>query len=519
MIRSKFVEYAAYVTYGFSFVMFIMSLFFNKPFVFVFSVPVQVLCFGLGVSVFSGIVWFVQTRAERSRLYALFTRHKQRAIMLVLGGLFIVQVLFVSQFYQATAHDPAYIYHVSQQTLQQNAGLTYFSTYPNNLLLLFFERAIYTVSTLLPVAVDVYFILVVINIIAIDVSLYLIYKITKKIFNEKLAIYAFVLGILLLGFTPWLTGVYSDTLSLPIGLVIFYLYLQVKERKTMKSKITYGIGIGTLVYIGYLLKPSTVFVALSILLIEAFLCNYKRLMKDSKKVLVSVALGAAVFVGMIGVKLPYTYAVEHQRIVPYDSSLNFPMTHWLMLGLNEAEFRGNTTYGMWSRVDYETTFNEPTIAAKRQRNMSVITARLRAFGLRGYARHLWDKARWTLGDGTFSWGHDGVLTGVRARGGIGQTIEHFVYHGGKYHKYYAYTLQTLWLFVLFALGCVVFKMKKYQSKPFFIMTCTIFGSILFILLFEGRGRYLINNLGFMIIVAAIGIEKFVEVLSQPKMKK
>jgi len=521
MIRGKLLKAGSYMTYSYILIMFLMAMFFNKPFVFVFSIPLQTICFVLGALLFIFLAFTFRSHIEQFRFFARFGRSTRQRVVGGLLLLFVIQLIFISQFYSPTAHDSAYIYSIAQSTFAQNSQLTYFSTYPNNFLLLFFEYGLHIINEWVGLGIELYLILVILNIVLIDVTIYLIYIITKRLYTQRVASLSLLLGVLLLGFTPWLTAVYSDTLSLPIALGIFYVYLQLKEPITMKRKLLYAVFLGILLYGGFLLKPSTIFSGIALGLVELLMCNYKLLIRQPAKIIVFGCISAAVVCGMYCVRLPYNYMVEHQRIVPYDSSANFPFTHWLMLGLNEGEFNSQTTYGMWAQNDYETSNNPEGAEAKIRANMVVIKDRLRAFSVIGYLHHLWNKSIWVLGDGTFSWGHDGVLHPVReARDeGITKMVQSFVYPKGQTHSYYAYMLQTIWFIVLFNLALVLFSIKKYASKEFFIITCTIFGSIVFILLFEGRARYLINNLGFYIIAASLGLTQLLDSLERFRRKQ
>jgi len=509
MIRTKIIKGAAYALYLYLFIMFLMVLFFNLPGMFVFSIPLQVLCFILGVTVFIGTIYIVHNRLGQSSSFATINERDNIILMSVMLLLFIVQLVFVHQFYMPAGTDAHDIYMSAQGlpivSSANPLALTYFSTFPNNFFLLFFEHAIYQLNLFIGTGFDFYWVLVVINIIAIDVGLYLVYTISKKIFSRKIACYAFVLGILLLGFSPWLTVVYSDTLSIPFTLLIFYLYLKLKETTHVNMKLCYSLLIGIFVYIAFLIKPAAMFSGIAIVCIEVFMCDYKRLFKNAKKALLVASISIAVFIGMFTVRLPYNYLVEHQQLVPYDASMNMPFTYWMMIGLKETEDGGFTMYG-YSAQDFTTTYGIVGKEAKSAHTISTIKQRLKEFGVFGYLHYLWQKSIWILGDGTFYWGRGGVREQVQSSSGISQLMQEFIYPSGKYHKYYVYMLQTIWLIILWTVLFGVFLIKKYAKKEFFIVLCTVFGGILFILLFEGRPRYMMTNLGFYAILGGLGLD-------------
>jgi len=523
MVRHKLLKGAAYITYGYLFVLFFVVLFFNLPGVYVFSIPKQVFSFVFGECLFIGAILFFRKRLRSSRLFTFFTTNDRTFVIQFLCLLFVLQLFFVSLFYTNTGYDGFFVYRAGTETGNMFDGLDYyFSNYPNNFLILFLTYSIHHINLFFGGFFDTLWLLVVMNILLVDVSLYLIYAISKKVFSQKIAVYALLLGVLLLGFTPWLTSVYSDTISMPIGLLVYYLYLKLKDNTNAKIKIAYAVLIGCLLYVGYLIKPSAIFSGIAIILIELFCCHYKKLIRDTKKIGLILCAGAAVFTGMMLVHLPYNYLVEQQQIVPYDESENFPFTHWMMLGLSETEFRENPAFGMWNMADYRLTWETLGKEEKRAKNIAVIKERFKTFGIFGYLQFLWKKSLWILGDGTFFWGNEGALVSPTMQPGIQQLVQNFIYASqdgtGKYYGYYVYLLQTSWFIVFSCLVLALFCIKKYASKQFFIISCTILGSIVFILLFEGRSRYLLNNLGFFIMIASLGLEKILTMLQSKRYK-
>jgi integral membrane protein (TIGR03766 family) len=501
--------------------MFFMVLFFNKPGVFVFSIPLQTFCFVLGATLFISTAFLLQKRIEKSRLCAIVVKREKWVVTICLLVLFVLQLLFVGRFYIPAGTDAHDIYMSAQGLpIVSSAGVlsnTYFSTFPNNLFLLFFERAVYQINLFFGFGFDFYWVLVVINIIAIDGSLCLIYAIVRRSFSQKIAWFALILGVLLLGFSPWLTVVYSDTLSMPLTLLTFYLYLRLRATRNITHKLLYGLLLGIILCCGFLIKPTTIFSGLAIIVIEGLLCDYKQLLRNTRKLTVIFSVSLAVLLGTFSVRLPYNYVVEHQQLVPYDASKNMPFTYWMMIGLNETVANGHTMYG-FAPKDFSTTFAIDGKDAKMDHTVRVIKMRFKDFGPFGYLHYLWKKSIWILSDGTFYWGNEGVREPVRASGGISRIVQQFIYPSGKYHLYYAYMLQTVWLLILFIIASGIFAVKRYAKKEFFIVVCTVFGSIMFVLLFEGRSRYLMNNLGYFIILAALGLDTILNRLKKIRAK-
>ena len=77
-----------------------------------------------------------------------------------------------------------------------------------------------------------------------------------------------------------------------------------------------------------------------------------------------------------------------------------------------------------------------------------------------------------------------------------------MFPGGANYPVFAYFAQGVWLFVWFWLFAGAF-LKKDTSCVFMnICICALTGLVLFILLTEGRSRYLINHLPYFAIVSS-----------------
>ena len=101
-----------------------------------------------------------------------------------------------------------------------------------------------------------------------------------------------------------------------------------------------------------------------------------------------------------------TYQIYNCVFVLKDSSKNefeFPLTHWVMLGLNKPESEGGTSigYGAYSQEDADYTTIQPSYQDKVNANKIVIKQRLKDFGVKGYIEFLFKKFKYVWNDGSY----------------------------------------------------------------------------------------------------------------------
>lgn len=141
-----------------------------------------------------------------------------------------------------------------------------------------------------------------------------------------------------------------------------------------------------------------------------------------------------------------------------------PMSHFFMLGLSYKDGR----YGAWNANDLNFSLSFNTKEEKIEANKKVIKQRFENFGPLGYANFILNKARWIT------------------------------------------------LMFLISISTLNFILNKKNNFYDFSFSIIIFGIILFILLFEGRSRYLILYLPFFTMYASNGLNTIIKKLHDNK---
>ena len=146
----------------------------------------------------------------------------------------------------------------------------------------------------------------------------------------------------------------------------------------------------------------------------------------------------------------------------------------------------------------------------------------------GYIKFAYNKLNWILCDGSFFYDGEGNFhaSAPFASGKVANIIQSFSYVNSEYYYVYQSFLQAMWIMVqIFIVLSMVLIKENWKDKNLTIVRMTIFGICLFIVLFEGRSRYLINHLPIFILLATYSFinikrekEALVEMINKIKIK-
>lgn len=438
---------------------------------------------------------------------------KHRFILVLSVGMaliFVCQMIYVGLTTTSIGWDVGTLVRYAKAP-DMGTTANYFKQYPNNLFLLLFDRFWVLVFHFFKLP-GVWAGLNVINVIAIDIAIVLTVLIARRLFGRKGAYISWFFCIAAVAFFPYLIVPYSDTMAMPFGIAVFYCYLRACEGKN-KTRVFFSLLMGFCACVGTLIKPTVVIPLIAVILIHFFyhLKNKKLLFKSALPFL----LACAVFV--ISNASYQAFAAAHY---PKNEDMSTPMTHFAMMGLHENKLpNGFSIYGGYYNPDVQSTATQPTKEAKVAHNLNVIQNRIKKMGVFGYLEYLNSKARWITSEGNFFWGGEGNFANfdymtdsfVKELINSGSNIfgmylkEDGKTQPGDAFDIYFYFSQAVWIILMFFLILPLFlKDKGFGNKNVMILRCSIFGLMLFLLLFEGRSRYLIYQLPYFILLASYG---------------
>lgn len=363
----------------------------------------------------------------------------------------------------------------------------YLSIYPNNLLLVLIFRVW---NDLLNSGNDMYILNTnLLNIIAMGVSYVLIYLISSFYFENKVTKLTLLYFVCIIGISPWIIIPYSDIQMMPWGLLLVYCFMIWEMSSSRRKIVLMSMKIGALCFVGLHIKPTFIVVYVAL-----FGMNFLRKKKD----VVCVCVGSLLIIFLLN--MCWNSAIYKLDTYDLDSDMSFPMTHYIMLGLNNNK-------GIYTEEDYQITCQGRNKKEKVEANIEQISLRMKSRNFGEHMKCLGEKVKLLYAEGNFYWGGEGgPLSFLNFDLGKYSFIRKIFYVNGENYDIYKYSVQGLWFTLLIFVMCNIFHIHKKNIGIFFLV---IFGITLFNLLFEMRSRYLISFLPFYCILSATGIENVI----------
>lgn len=457
------------------------------------------LCMG---AVCGGIVYHLLRQAES--LWENAHVDSEKIVLLLTKVLFFAQVYFCYSAYFYSGWDAAVIdYGANELANNRSLGsISYFSQYPNNLLLVSFFSLLKKVDKYIGV-LDVNngtMLILCVQCCISSLTGLLLYKIVRRLTGHRGAWCAWICYFVLVGSSGWLLIPYSDSVGLLFPVCILYVYQQIQNPAAVARFPLWvkWVIIGMLSYVGYHIKPQILIVLIAIVLTE---CMRVLPCKKNKIRL----LGRGVLYAIAGVFLAaLVYNILMKDIMgQLDQEKRFGMAHYIMMGLNPWNNGGY----LYSDVEFSESF--PTVSERNAANAEMIGERLDYMGISGLNVHVVKKLLTNYGDGTFAWKNEGTFVESiyePKNAFLSPLLRNLIVGEGEMNRLTETIRQMVWLCVLAAsLGLAGH--RKSEDNVLYTVTWAVLGLTLFELLFEARARYLYIYVPFYIIAAVMGAGK------------
>lgn len=374
----------------------------------------------------------------------------------------------------------------------------YMSVYPNQNTFVLITAALIKLGNLLGIgAADRPLLFNLFNTICLDLSVFLVFPILKKI-RPNLPDWKLCRILLILLCNPFLyVGVsyyYTITLSLPLSQGFLYLMLSfLREVSSGKEKGSRKmIPAGILLGIGYELRATAIIFAIGALAVGIWMLIEGQCKKRG-------SLAAALCILMVTALLTASGLSSFQKnYVGIDTKdTAFPTSHWIMMSL--------TMPGGHNGEDEAFTASFPTREQKEEAVKARIKEKLDAMSAGDYLLLVKTKIKNTFGTGmngytTFladALRTDGIYEGVF---GSHRDIA-VLWHQG----YYLFVM----LGILLALGRFIYGFLKGKEIDFyvFLQALILFGAILFYVLWEASEQY---SVPFMMLMCSLGLTGYLD---------
>ncbi len=491
------------------------------------------------------------------------SRRRFRLMAAAVGvGLFVVQIALLSggffitdwDAYQLalTAFDPS--------TIATDAGANeYYSRNGNQVFLMSVFAGISQIAKMLGQTTFAasYFAMAAVGCACIAVSTVLVSCLVERIGGARAGALALVLAVLLCGLSPWLFVPYSDSYGIVCPTIVLFSYVCVRRRAPRAALI------GFFSVLGYLVKPTAIFVCAAILFVEALAAfSYRRADrrksaygKDRRGKSISLRDEGAVSCAAQGedscaramsascgdrrcdgcgdvrgfilcTALPFVvaaavaFALSAVATVPYkaqvDPSKGFSMTHFLMMGANEE------SNGRWTPDEYALSASIDDPQKRSAANIEVWKNRIAEMGPSGVAALAVKKTVNTYLDGSFWWEGEGAFyQEVLGESALVKDFYNIGYaknwetSGADNPTPYFHLAQIVWLFVL--VGCVLSWFVRRPTNAECVIACTLLALSAFLVIFECRARYLFLYTPFFVALASLGWQGVVRAIRSYRM--
>ena len=408
---------------------------------------------------------------------------KIKIIAIMLSFLFFIGLLLVGIFLPiSSVTDLSHIIEYVNRMISENSLTitgSYFSKYTNQVPLLILVYGFTKIGSIFG-CTNVLLMGTIFNALLIAVTAYFIYLIGKEIKSPKAGLLSLIFILINPIFYLYTSYFYTDTLCMPFAIIGLYLLIKCLKTDSLKKKIILGILSGFSFFIG--IKIRVVVIILFIAILAYIVLNRKKIQEKLKIIL---ALFFGLIIGLFSYKI-----VENQFDMQLNENQSFPITHWIMMGLNE-EYTGG-----YNSEDHDLTFNEKTVEEKKEVNIKVIKQRIADLGFFGLIKLEGAKIARTWASGNY-----GVYAKLNNTSD-GTGLYEFLGGYGNTNIFMKYSLQILKTYIsliIFIGTYQLFKKRETEYTSDGIIIIALFGAIIFYMIWEAAQRYSLSFLPWMII--------------------
>ena len=344
----------------------------------------------------------------------------------------------------------------------------YYSVYPNNRFLLII---LYGLQKIIPISNQILFSLL--STICISVMSLFTYKTVNKVLNLNKGLLSLFICVLSPIFYLYVSYYYTDVLMLPFASILIYLIVKTKDEKNLKSNVLYGLLIGIIAIIGYKIRAVAIFILVAYFVYLIF----------TKKILIVLKKFAPIIIGAI-LTITCIDTIENKFFTNVNVDKEFPMTHWIMMGVNEK------SYGYYSQDDYNLSSSASNVSERTDLNIKEIKNRLSDLGPFGTVKLLVVKLVSVWGKGDYSYQKYLEL--------VNNFNPSYSYLLEDKNIVINYLLQFSKIVVMFM--AIISLINIYKSGKKSIIAISLFGAVFFYLVWEVCPRYGLSFLPWLILI-------------------
>jgi hypothetical protein len=392
--------------------------------------------------------------------------------------------------------------------------LRYLSEYPNNLPLVTIDRIGAAVAGRFGLSPEA--VLIAGNGVCLAVSLWLVHVVVRRVAGRGAALLAMLLVWVFVGLSPWMAVPYTDLYAMPFVIGAVALAPAALSRTTA-SGLRWLAGSGAVVCaaVGFVIKTTPV-----VLIVAGLLVVLLELMPNGERSTASHpsgvpaqegarrmgAVGAVAAVALAAFLLVSSGLAAASRaasgvdLARVDTSKSPPVVWWVANGMNKVDKPTFVSWGGYNR-SMVNAIEGDSRAQMTQYAREFIAARWAERGVPGMASFYANKAVWNWSDATFSaWseGYD-AQTAPSADTAASRWVSQFNDYQGRFYQSRASVTQGIWVALLLVTGVGLLRVPF--RRDVLLLALTTLGIGAFILVFQGRARYLLT---FVPVIVALG---------------
>lgn len=427
-----------------------------------------------------------------SKFTCFLEKHYIKIVAAFWGIMLVLQIIF-GYFLEITPNwDFANIYQGAISWAETGTfpnPAEYFYLFPNNLGGMSLLASIFKIATVFGIH-NYSMVAMVTNAVLNVLMMLLCFCICKKLVSVKTGI--FVLYIFMVSLPSYFGAAvfYTDVLTMVFPVLFYFLYLKLRDTEKRKWQILYLVFMGLTAWIGMTIKFTVVIIAIAIVIELILRFEFKQLFFGAAVIAAIYIICNFCFYNMI-----YSNHLDQETC----EQKKLPPTHWIMMGLQgEADYNAEDV--AFSTGFSSTEERDSAIAAR-------IKQRISDYGASGLIDLATRKAVKCFSDGTYE------LTAFFYHGMTKQTVlNDYVTSTGAHYEQYQKLCSGIFLgfLLIMILGgfshIYTYKKSDCVSPVHITPLLSVFGLLLFLIMWEAHARYITNYIPMIYICAAISME-------------
>lgn len=379
--------------------------------------------------------------------------------------------------------------------------MTYFALYPNNLPLLSLDTMMCRLASALSVPVSA--VVIALNVLCLFGTMTAVSASARRLGHPRGALALQVVTFLLIGSSPIMTVPYTDLPGCLATAVAVWCAVVWRTTTVQRTKVAAVVGAALALGTGAAFKPYVIVLLIALIVTGmVYLARFRRHRNARALLLVPLAVLVA------GAGAGATNALGHAYTGLSSARLSgvgpaMPPLHFVQMGLHDTHDPSPTrTWGGYDRA----SVHEALRTKDAHRRDQLVKARLRhelhAQGAMGTASFLVNKVLWVWGDGTF-WSQGEGTDRLAAPTSDNPVAEATLQKGHAFPVKAALT-QGVWIALLLVTGAQLLRRRPTMATVW--MATSVLGVSAYLMLFEGRPRYVLALLPALLVLTQLTID-------------